>query len=272
MLTAATNLLLRTTVRRWFERDDVPAMRRKLDRMQGLLDAAPAGEAVGPGLVRYGAGDGPGVLYLHGGGYIVGGPASHGAFCARLSRAVGGPVVLVEYRLAPEAPYPAALEDAAAAWDAVAADGRRLWLAGDSAGGGLALALAQRLATAERRPERVLLISPWLDFTLSGDSMSDCAARDAVLSAAILGRMRDCYAGGQVLLSPLDGRVAGLPPVRIVCSSDEVLRDDSRRLAARVREAGGDVVLREWKRQPHIFPVFKLLPAAAPALRFLVGV
>ncbi len=279
MLTAATHLLLRATVKRWFERDDVPAMRRKLGRMQSLLDPMPkVAVTLGPvgGTQWIGGLDGPGpaTLYCHGGGYIVGGMASHGPFCARFAAAAGGPVLFVDYRLAPEHPHPAALEDVWNAWRAVADRPGALWLAGDSAGGALALAVAQRAVTeGGRLPERLLLISPWADFSLTAESLRTNAARDPVLSAAILERMRGAYFGGDAPAeaSPLAADMRGLPPVRLVCSDSEVLRDDSRMLAERLRRAGVDLAFREFAGQPHIFPVFKLLPAAGEAVRFLTG-
>ncbi len=280
MLTQATHLLLRLTLRRWFACDEVGPLRAKLARMQGLLDPMPRGTritALGGGLSWIGDPESPGpkIVYCHGGGFIVGGLVSHGPFCARLAQASGGAVLFVDYRLAPEHPFPAAFEDAWAGWRHVADRAGPLWLAGDSAGGGLALAIAQRaVAEGGRVPERLLLISPWTDLTLSGASLRENAASDSMLSRGILERMRGDYLQGadaaDPRVSPLFGAMAGLPPVRLVYSESEMLRDDGRRLATRLRDAGVAVEARAVAGQPHIFPAFKLLPEAAGAVRFLV--
>lgn len=282
MLTGAINLLMRATLRRWLAKDAPAVARARLARFAALTDPMPKGVAVAPGALPFvtviGAeGAGPATLYLHGGGMMVGGLANYGAFLARWAGAAGGPVSFVDYRLAPEHPYPAAAEDAWAAYVAVRERPGPLWIAGDSAGGGLALHVAQRAAAeGGRQAERVLLISPWLDLTLSGASMAECARDDAMLSEAALRRMAGFYLGDadarEAGASPLFGAMAGLPPVRVVCSASEVLRDDSRRLAARIREAGGEVALREFGGGvPHVFPLFAMLGAGREALGFLRG-
>ncbi len=284
MLTTMTHALLRRTVKKWFaDEPDVEIIRRKLDRFIATTDQVPRGilttdmghvgsatltEIGSAGL----APQAPTILYLHGGGYMVGGLTSHAAFCARLAKAVDGRVVFVDYRLAPEHPFPAAFQDCLGAWRMV---GDRyagpVFLAGDSAGGGLALAVAQAaIAEAGRIPDRLILSSPWADLTLSGDSMESNAASDSMLSGPILSRMADTYLNGagaaDPRASPLFGKLAALPATLIICSESEVLCDDSRRLANGMRAAGTDVRLAEYKNQPHVFPLFRILPAAGKAL------
>ena len=286
MLTAATNMLLRRTVRRWFDSEpDLPTVRRKLDALIARTDALSAqysvtqpGQADGAALhliapkqaLPAGA---PLTLYFHGGGYMVGGLASHAAFCARLARATGGSVLFADYRLAPEHRFPAAFDDGVAAYAAAAARaGGKLFVAGDSAGGGLALAVAQAARAASgREPDGLILFSPWADLTLSGASMAANAATDVMLSTKILMRMRAAYLGAHdpadKRASPLFDPNAHLPPVLLIYSATEVLRDDSTRLAAQLGGAGTRVVNVPFRGMPHVFPLFRILPSAGRALR-----
>lgn len=287
MLTALTNMLLRRTVRRWFEQEPSPAaMRPKLDGFVGSIDKMPgnarataAGQAGGAPLWRIEASkgvaaDAPLVLYFHGGGYIVGGLASHGAFCARLARAAGGAVLFADYRLAPEHPFPAAFEDGLAAWRIAAATPGKVYIAGDSAGGGLALAVANAVAAeGGRQPDGLVLISPWADLTLSASSMTENAATDAMLSAKILTRMRGYYLGpadpGDRRASPLFDTMYKLPPVLILHSASEVLAGDAERLEKRLAKTGTQVERRAWPGKPHVFPLFKAVPGAGKAVKLM---
>lgn len=281
LLTALTHMLLRRTVRRWFEAaPSVPVMRRKIDAMISLTDpfrlsrAAHAGErlyAIAP--ARKPAADAPLVLYFHGGGYLVGGLKTHGAFCARLAAAIRGRVLFSDYRLAPEHSFPAALEDGMAALATAARQATgRLIIAGDSAGGGLALAVTQAaIAQGLRAPDRVVLLSPWLDLTLSGASMTANARSDSMLSMQILTRMRGFYLGAQEpadrRASPLFDPNAHLPPVLVIYSASEVLKDDSTRLIATLRPAGSVVEALEMPGKPHVFPLLRTVPGAGLAMR-----
>jgi acetyl esterase/lipase len=280
MINALTNMLLRRTVRRWFENDaDVAETRRKLTRFIGLTDRMRGGWAVRGGGLGGGAAlhlvaptaalpaDAPLIVYFHGGGYIVGGLASHAPFCARLGHAAGATVLFVDYRLAPEHPFPAAFEDGVAAWaEAVRLAQGKIFIAGDSAGGGLALAVAQAaMAAGARAPDGLILLSPWVDLTLSGKSLASNAATDSMLSRKILTRMRDHYLAdreaGDRRDSPLfDGNVT-VPPVLLIYSESEVLRDDSTRLAKT------EVAARAFEGAPHVFVIFGTLPDAGKALK-----
>ncbi len=221
----------------------------------------------------------PGVmLYLHGGGYVVGSPKAHRVLTAPLAAALGVRLFVPDYRLAPEHPFPAALEDALAAWDWLAGqtDGP-LWLGGDSAGGGLALAVLLRLrdeAGFDRRnrrpPAGALLFSPWADLTLSGESARQRVARDPILTPAFLDDCARHYAGqtprSHPLLSPLFADLGGLPRLLIHVGTEEILLDDARRLTEKARAAGVDVCLRIWEGMPHVFPLFPFFRESRQAL------
>lgn len=199
---------------------------------------APAGEA-GPARI----------LYLHGGGYRIGSPRSHRAPAGALAGAAGVPVVTLDYRLAPEHPAPAALEDALAAYRVLAgAAGAPLVIAGDSAGGGLALATAVALRDAgEPQPAGLALISPWVDLTLAGASVTANASRDALLGRRLLERgVRDYAAplgAEDPRCSPLGAELGGLAPILIHAAADELLLSEAEALAARARAAGVEAEL-----------------------------
>jgi len=181
------------------------------------------------------------ILYFHGGGYVIGSPESHQALTSHLAAAANATVHSVAYRLAPEHPYPAALDDAVAVYEALidaGTDPVSIILAGDSAGGGLALAA---LLTARERqlpyPAGAVLLSPWLDLTQSGLSVIECPF-DVLLSAEQLDVWSRLYAGAetdrhQPSLSPLFADLTGLPPILVHVGTEERLLDDSRRLAER---------------------------------------
>ena len=183
------------------------------------------------------------LLYLHGGGYMAGSPRTHRTITTRLAHRLGVPIFALDYRLAPEHPYPAALDDALAAWRWLLKDGwrpDRLWLAGDSAGGGLALALM--LACRQQNlslPAGAVLFSPWTDLTCSGAAVTENAERCAWFTAQHLHFAASLYANGHPsgdpMISPLQGDLSGLPPLLLHASDSELLRDDSLRLAAAAR-------------------------------------
>jgi len=210
------------------------------------------------------------ILLLHGGGYVIGSPASHRAMASLLAVSAEVPVLVLDYRLAPEHPCPAAIDDAMAAWrwllDDVKVD---LWATGwcgDSAGGGLALAALQRAkAEGVERPARVALISPWLDLTGTAPAITANADVDAVLDSALLAAWATAYAGDLALedpiVSPLFGDLTGLPPLFVQATDAEVLVDDATRLAAAVDAAGGTVTLEVLPDLLHAWHMFR---GAAP--------
>ncbi len=282
MLTAFTDFLLRRTVKRWFANDtDVRDTRRKLDRFIGVTDRLNSAWKIKPaasGLFVIAPteplpDDAPLVVYMHGGGYIVGGLASHAAFCARLGKALGARILFVDYRLAPEHPFPAAFDDGLAAWRAATGMAAgKLYLAGDSAGGGLALAVAQAaIAQGLRAPDKIILLSPWTDLTLIGASLTANAATDSMLSVPIVDKMRTLYLAGHdpadVRASPLFDTNARLPPTLLIYSTTELIADDSRRLARQINAGGTPLTEAPFDGLPHVFPILPSVPASRRALK-----
>jgi monoterpene epsilon-lactone hydrolase len=215
------------------------------------------------------------LLYFHGGGYICGSPRTHRAITARLARLLQVSVFVPDYRLAPEHPYPAALQDAHTVWRWLLGQGYRsdqLLLAGDSAGGGLALALMQGCRTQGLPlPRAAALFSPWTDLTGTAPAIRENARRCAWFTSSQLRFAAALYAGhadpALPDLSPLHGDLGNLPPLILHVSDAELLRDDSLRLAHRARAAGTPVDLKVWHGLPHAWPNFAgLMPEADQCL------
>lgn len=209
------------------------------------------------------------LVYLHGGGYSRGSALSHRALVARMASAFGLNAISINYRMAPEHPCPAAIDDAVAALKAVMADETGpIILAGDSAGGGLALSAAIRLRDAgERVPDALYLLSPWTDLSMSGESVRGNALRDPMLNPDYLGAGGALYLGGRPgtdpEASPLFADLAGLPPTLIQVGSDEILLSDSTRLAEKLGAAGVPVDCEIWDGMWHDFQIFSpLIPEA----------
>ena len=215
------------------------------------------------------------LLYLHGGGYFGCSPASHRAITASFAMQ-GFRVFAPEYRLAPENRFPAAIEDATAAYRGLLAEGctaQRLAVAGDSAGGGLSLSLLLALrAAAAPQPAAAALFSPWTDLAATGDSIRTNANRCAMFNGPDIGPTARYYLGEadprNPLASPLYADLAGLPPLLIHVGADEALRDDSTRLAERAHAAGVPVELKIWPVVPHAWQLAPhLVPEARQSLR-----
>ncbi|HTV90451.1 MAG TPA: alpha/beta hydrolase [Stellaceae bacterium] len=215
------------------------------------------------------------VLYLHGGGYVTGDPALYRHLLWRFAEAAAARVVAIAYRLAPEHPFPAALDDATAAWHGMVAEGAdpgRIAILGDSAGGGLTLALALRLRDeAAAQPAALAAMSPWTDLALTGPSLRGNAAADPMMNADDVPQLAASYLAGadprHPYASPLYGDPTGLPPTLIQVGSDEILRDDAVRMAERMRAAGCVVELEVWRRMPHVFQAFAMvMPEARRAI------
>lgn len=225
--------------------------------------------------VADGARDDAAIIYFHGGGYAMGSLNSHRGHCARLSRAARAHVLSVDYRLGPEHPHPAAVEDAVAAVRFVRKSGfapGRTAIAGDSAGGGLTLAALIALRDAgDPTPAAGLCISPWTDLAGTGDSIESKAAEDPMVRAADLALMADAYLAGRdpktPLASPLYANLAGLPPLLLQVGSAEILLDDAVRVAERARAAGVEVELRVWPDMFHVWHAFAdILPEGQQAV------
>ena len=208
--------------------------------------------------------DGAFVLYLHGGGYVIGSPKSHRHLAASIAVAARTSVLLPDYRLAPEHPFPAALEDAVAAYrwllDRGTAPGHII-IAGDSAGGGLTVATL--LALREREvplPAAGVCISPWVDLTGSGPSYAAKAASDPIVTRDGVMEMARAYLGATdprtPLASPLFADLTGLPPLYILVGTEEVLLDDAVSLAERAKAAEVEATLEIWPDMVHVWPWF----------------
>jgi acetyl esterase/lipase len=217
----------------------------------------------------------PVVLYVHGGGYCLGSIETHRNLCVNISAATGGRVLSLDYRLAPEHPFPAAVDDAVAAFGWLldrGVDPSQVVIAGDSAGGGLTLATLIALRDAGGPlPAAAVAISPWTDMEGSGESMTSRAAADPMVQREGLKVMSDAYvAGGDMrhpLASPLYADLAGLPPILIHVGDAETLLDDSVRFEQRAREAGVDITLEVWPEMIHVWHAFApMLPEANDAI------
>lgn len=216
------------------------------------------------------------LLYLHGGGYILGGIETHRSMVSRLCDFAGLRGLVVDYRLAPEHPFPAAIEDAEAAYDFLMDEGvspDALLLAGDSAGGGLSLALLQKLReNGKAQPKAVALMSPWTDLTASGASIETRDARDPMIDPSKMHLAIDWYAPNQdkknPLISPLFADLTGFPPMLVQVGSEEVLFDDSTRLVEHAKRDKVDVELQIWEDMPHVHQIAHgFVPEAKAALR-----
>lgn len=212
-------------------------------------------------------------LYLHGGGYVIGGLGSHGKIAAHVAHAASSTVFFPDYRLAPEHPFPAALDDALAAYRwLLAQKPAQLVVAGDSAGGGLALALAMSIRDAGLPPPAALvLISPFTDLTLAGASHASHAQRDPMLRRSWLAACAALYAGAKPqtdpLLSPAFGDLSRLPRMLILVGSEEILLSDAEQLAHAAQQAGTAATLRCQDGLWHDFPLWAgMLPQAQTAL------
>ncbi len=276
------NLYLRLVERRYLARErDFVRGRARMEE-QARRFAIPGGlrfaeaEVGGVPVLRLEAGQGsPIILWFHGGAYCVGSPRTHAALAAAMALRIGAGAVLPDYRMAPEHPFPAAPEDALAAYAGLLSEGvapGRILLGGDSAGGGLAFAaLHMALARGLPPPAGVVAFSPWADLTGSGESLRSMAWRDALIPVARFAEIRGLYLGGadarDPRASPVFGCFAGAPPVLIQASAAEVLRDDARMMADRLRADGVPVTLDVWPGVPHVWQILQgRLPEADRAL------
>ncbi|WP_345812832.1 alpha/beta hydrolase [Paraburkholderia sp. PREW-6R] len=219
--------------------------------------------------------DRPTVLYCHGGGYYFCSPRSHRSIVFGLATRADAPVFSLDYRLAPEHRFPAALDDACAAYRRLIATGiaaESIVMAGDSAGGGLALATLLALRDAgDPLPSGCLLFSPWTDLAATGATLRTNDGRDPMFSGPAIALAAKVYLGDapatHPYASPVYGDLNGLPPLYIMAGSTEVLLDDSQRVADKARAAGVDCEFEVWENMPHVWPMFApFIPEANRAL------
>jgi acetyl esterase/lipase len=281
----AVDLLMRIQFKRRIKRATSAKQARRV--MESAPLAMPAGVTFEPGSVGGIAGEwakASGVpaartlLYLHGGGYIACSPKTYRSLTGAYAR-LGFAVFTPDYRLAPDHPFPAAIEDAEAAWHGLVALGHApgsLVVSGDSAGGGLTLALLLSLRDkGQALPAAAVLFSPWTDLAATGASVAANANREAMLWGPGLQAAASVYLGGAdpktPLASPLYADLRGLPPLLIHCGNREVLLDDSVRLAERARAAGVRVELRIWPVVSHVWQLVPFVPEAGESMRIAAG-
>jgi acetyl esterase/lipase len=282
--------LLRLALRAGFKQDygaevDIARLRGRLEKFAYLTPPPPRGTVA----IKLTIGGVPAVrvttprsrpdhhvLYLHGGAYVYGRPAHYRDFIWRIANASGATVHVLDYRLGPEHRFPAAVEDAAAAYRALLAAGvgpRRLAVMGDSAGGGLTFAALLKLRDErDPMPAAAVAMSPWADLTLTSDSSVRFDETDPMLSISPARLFSRWYLGDadpkHPYASPLFGDPTGLPPSLIQVGSDELLLDDAVHLGERMRKAGVDAEVEVWPRMPHVWQLFaRVLPEGQRAVR-----
>ena len=282
LLRRPLNLYLRLTERTHLARADSPEkLRRSLERKARLLFRAPLGTrfdwidmaGIRVRQVTARGALGTPILYFHGGGYVFGSPTTHQAMMARLSLLTGRPVLLPAYRKAPEHVFPAPIEDALAIWNALGADASGVVIGGDSAGGGLALALlAECLRLGLPRPAGLFAFSPLTDLRFVAGSVTANAPRDVILPAERVQEMARTYLQdadpADPNASPLLADFTSASPVWLTVGDTEILLDDSRLLAERLQAQGVNVTLRICHDLPHVWPLHQtILPEARATLR-----
>jgi len=215
------------------------------------------------------------ICYLHGGGYVLGSISTHRELASRLSRAASARVLILGYRLAPENPFPAAVDDSTAAYRwllSIGVDPARLVIAGESAGGGLTVATFVALRDAgEPLPAAGICLSPWVDLACLGESIVTKAEIDPVADKESMLMLAKAYLGDTdpctPLASPLYAELTGLPPLLIQVGTAECLFDDAMRLADNARAAGVDVTLEPWDDMIHMWHMFAaILPEGQQAI------
>jgi acetyl esterase/lipase len=204
------------------------------------------------------------LLYLHGGAYVMGNCATHRQMVSHLAKLAGIKALLPEYRLAPEHPFPSAIDDAVGLYRSLLANGyaaKNIVIAGDSAGGGLTMATLLSLRDAgDPLPAAACLLSPWLDLAATGDSMTTRARKDPWFQPEDMPIVAAYYCREDEitnpLVSPVYADLSGLPPLYIQVGEDEILLSDSTRAADKVRAAGGEVDIEIWPGMWHVFQAF----------------
>lgn len=279
--------LVRLQIRRRFaKRGDILALRGMMRAMEARVKPVPPHVELtdhplagvpGERLATKDADDRAALLYLHGGGFVGGSPKNHRALTWRLAHGLRVPVFALDYRLAPEHPFPAGLDDVVAAYRALAVDGRRVAIAGDSAGGNLTLAAALALrGTDAPAPAALACISPATTLVDDLPSVTENHALDAMFPPGLMASVVRHYAGAtdpaHPHMSPLRAEdLEGFPPTLLQCSREEILRDHSVHMAEKLRRAGVHVELEVVPRVFHVWHVAAdLVPEAARSIRRMV--
>jgi monoterpene epsilon-lactone hydrolase len=260
------------------------ALRRYMDEMLAMepvgqdvkVEAVTLGGVPAEKLVAPSAGDdGSALLYLHGGGYSLGSAAGYRPLGARLARSFGGPLYMLDYRLAPEHRYPAGLEDALAAYRGLLALGispQKITLGGDSAGGGLAVALCLRLRDEEDPlPAGLGLLSPWVDLEGNTRSMLTLGPSDPIVTRDGMLGLAEMYIGPtgdrkDPLAAPIHADLRRLPPMIVHVGTRETQLDQAVAFAQRAREAGVCVDEHVWPEMVHVFQMFPAFPEAQASI------
>ncbi len=257
----------------------IPEQRTRLEKLTALLwipkdvSITPVNAAGVPAelIVPSGAMRGV-ILYLHGGAYALGSPRMHREFLARMAKACRRQVLSLDYHLAPEHPFPAALEDCLTAYDWLLSQGfapSEIALAGDSAGGGLAAAALVTLRDEQKAmPACAVLISPWLDLSALP---AETGVQDPVLNQVILDTYAKAYAGdndpANPLISPLLADLRGLLPINIQAGEHEILLEQSKQFEEKARQAGVEIRLDCWPGMFHVFQMVSILPESRRSLK-----
>lgn len=219
------------------------------------------------------------LLYIHGGAFVFKTPALHNGFISRMVEALDVHAISPDYPLAPESPFPVAIDECYAIYLSLLDSGcepEDIFIAGDSAGANIAISLLQRARDNQLPlPACCVFISPVIDMTQSGHSSVENRFDDALFSLEVLLTCRKLYLQGDYDLhnadvSPLFGDFSGFPPSRIHVGSTEIMRDDSTRLARYMQEHGVDAKVQVWHEMPHVFPLFEQLPESKAALKQVV--
>ncbi len=274
-----TNLLLRLVVKPSLKREAelrperIEAVRRRgvwcarwlVKPIKGTTVRAVCEDGVrGEWVLAPGVREDRAVFFVHGGGFMIGSPAIYRHLVSRLSQSTGCAIFSLDYRLAPEHPYPTALEDVIRAWRWLTSGPLRasqIAAAGDSAGGNLVLAGLLRLSKSQQPlPAAVAALAPWTDLSVSGDSATANRRADPYIPAELLGPVAAAYLQGAdpraPEASPLFGDFSRFPPMLIHVGSTEVLLDDALRLERSAKQSGVDVTLKNWRGLPHVFQLF----------------
>ncbi len=252
---------------------DATKEREFLDKMSGMTSRRPSGKYDVVGGVSgewqqasSGSTDNV-ILYLHGGAFVIGSPLSHRDMVGAIADAAQARAFIADYRLAPETPFPGAVDDAVAAYKGLLANGEKaekIIIAGDSAGGGLTMSTLVALRDeGVELPAGAVCISPWADLTFTGDSMIVKDKVDAMLGRSSLSWFAGQYLAGQdpaqPLASPIFADLKGLPPILIQVGSNEVLLDDAIRLNKALKQVDGDVTLEVWEAQMHVWHLMSMI-------------